>query len=344
MIRVQLCDIKSVEEDNDNEIHYFDAKESIRSSNKETNTNAGTSHEGNVTNSAKVFKSKGNEETQTASDAGFHQLPAVSAVEEKASDNKSSENNYLKQSRGKNIVPDTNDLTSEPEQENAPKMNLIKPEGGSDVDPFPELESILLGSPESSPKATNATVQEALHNLECLLENSLESIFSDDELQLQLHTSLECLKLQAYQEKVSPNVVKLVQKMKSTIENIFEDFAMTKKVVEDHINILQQKEKLVQLMRDAKKQQESKQKEKSQFEDEVKHLKEDSKKLDEKIRNLVEQKKSIELKETKLKESMERCEGEKKKVEDEAMNMITEIEELLLSIKNSKSSYAAALS
>ncbi|MCI49923.1 hypothetical protein A2U01_0071167, partial [Trifolium medium] len=36
------------------------------------------------------FKSKGNEETQTASDAGLHQLPAVSAVvEEKASDNKS---------------------------------------------------------------------------------------------------------------------------------------------------------------------------------------------------------------------------------------------------------------
>ncbi|MCH86133.1 TIR-NBS-LRR resistance protein, partial [Trifolium medium] len=59
---------------------------------------------------------------------------------------------------GKNIVPDTNNLINEQEQENAPRMNLSKPEGeegGSDVDPFAELESILSGSPESSPKATD---------------------------------------------------------------------------------------------------------------------------------------------------------------------------------------------
>jgi peptidoglycan hydrolase CwlO-like protein len=66
--------------------------------------------------------------------------------------------------------------------------------------------------------------------------------------------------------------------------------------------------------------------------------------VDEKIRILVEQKKSIELEKTKLKESMERCEGEKKNVEDEAKNMITESKELMSNIKNSKSSYAAALS
>ncbi|GAU33920.1 hypothetical protein TSUD_357190 [Trifolium subterraneum] len=336
---------QSVEEDNESESHIFNVNESIiRSSNKETNTNAGTTHEENVTNSAKVFKSTGNEERPTQSEARLH-LPVMPAVEENASGNRSSENNYdwqvnfdeTKNSEEKSniqggqiIVPDTNDLISEPEQEkeNAPKMNLSKPEGGSDVDPFAEIQSILFESPESSSKVTNAAVKEALHNLECLLENSLESILSDVELQRQLHTSLECIK-QASHEKVSPNVVKLVQKMTSTIDNIFKDFVMTEKVVADHINILQQKENLVLLMGDAKKQKESKQTEKSQFEDEVKHLKEEGKKLDEKIRNLVEQKESNELKEINLKESMERCEGEKKKVEEKAKNIITEIKELM---------------
>ncbi|MCI16666.1 TIR-NBS-LRR resistance protein, partial [Trifolium medium] len=195
------------------------------------------------------LKSKENEETQKESDAGLHLLPVVSAVVEvNASDKKSSENNYdwqdnfdeTKNSEEKRqiSVPDTNDLISEAEQEkeNAPIMNLSKPEGdqedGSDEDPFAELESILLESPETSPKATscftsNVAVSEALHNLEGLLENSLESIICDDELQQQLHASLESIK-QATHEKVSPNVVRLVQKMTSSIENLFKDFVMTK--------------------------------------------------------------------------------------------------------------------
>ncbi|KAI5393434.1 hypothetical protein KIW84_060531 [Lathyrus oleraceus] len=301
------------------------------------------------------------------SEAKFH-LPVTSTAEDNASDNIPVENNYDSQDNfdetknseekpniagGQITVPDTNDLISELEQkkENAPIMNLTEPESdqedGSDEDPFSELESILVGSPESSPKATcstnNDAVREALHNLECVLENSLESIISDVELQRQLHMSLDYIK-QASHENVSPNVVKLVQKMTSTIENLFKDFVRTKKVVEDHIDALKQKETLMQRVRDVKKQKESKQKEKSQLENEAKRLKEEGEKVDEEIRILVEQKKSIELEITKLKESMERCEGEKKKVKNEAKNMITESKELMLSIKNSKSSYAAALS
>jgi hypothetical protein len=52
---------------------------------------------------------------------------------------------------------------------------------------------------------------------------------------------LECIK-QATHEKVSPNVLNLVQKMTSSIENLLKDFVMTKNVVEDHFNALQQKE------------------------------------------------------------------------------------------------------
>ncbi|WJX86414.1 hypothetical protein P8452_68725 [Trifolium repens] len=55
-----------------------------------------------------------------------------------------------------------------------------KSEDGSDEDPFAELESILLGSPQFSPKVTcstsNVALSEAFHNLECLLEKPLESI------------------------------------------------------------------------------------------------------------------------------------------------------------------------
>jgi DNA repair exonuclease SbcCD ATPase subunit len=304
------------------------------------------------------FESKENEGRSTEFEAELR-LPVMSAVEGNTSDNKPSENNYdgqdnfdeTKQSEGKPniqggqvIVPDTTDPIS---KENSP-MDLSNFEDESDEDPFAELESILMGSPESSPKATCSTiddvaVRESLHNLECLLENSLESILCDIELQQQLHTSLECIK-QATHEKVYPNVVKLVQKMTSFIQNLSKNFVMTKNVVDDHINALQKREKLVQLMRDGKKQKKSMMKDKSQFEVEAKRLEEVTEKVDEKIRILVEQKKSIELEKTKLKESMERCEGEKKKLEDEAKNMISESKELMSSIKKSKTSYDAALS
>jgi len=304
------------------------------------------------------FESKEIEGRSTEFEAGLH-LPIMPAVEGSTSDNKSSENNYdgqdnfddTKQSEGKPniqggqvIVPDTTEPIS---KENSP-MDLCNFEDGSDEDPFAELESILMGSPESPPKITcsssdDVAVREALRNLECLLENSFESILCDVELQQQLHMSLECIK-QATHEKVSPNVVKLVQKMTSFIQNLSKNFVMTKNVVEDHINALQKREKLVQLMRDGKKQKKSMMKEKSQFEDEAKRLVEEGEKVEEKIRILVEQKKSIELEKTKLKESMERCEGEKKKLEDEAKNKITESKELMSSIKESKTSYDAALS
>ncbi|MCI01405.1 TIR-NBS-LRR resistance protein, partial [Trifolium medium] len=230
------------------------------------------------------LKSEENEETQKESNAGLQLLPVVS--EEKPNIQ-----------GGQIIVPDTNDPISEPEQEkeNAPIMNLSKFEGDqqdeSDEDLFAELESILLGSPETSPKATscstsNVAISEALRNLECLLENSLEYIICDDELQQQLHASMECIK-QATHENISPNVMKLVQKMTLSVENIFKDFVMNKSVVEDHINALQQQEKLIQKVRDAKKQKESTKKEKSQFEDEAKRLEEEGEKVDEKIRILV---------------------------------------------------------
>jgi DNA repair exonuclease SbcCD ATPase subunit len=309
------------------------------------------------------FNSTGNEGRSTESEAALH-LPLVLTVEGNDSDNKSSENYYGWQDNfdetknqdekpniqgGQITVPDINDLISEPEQEkeNEPIIDFSKHEDGSDDDLFAKLDSILLGSPDSSPKATSSTsdvaLREALHNLECLLENSLDLILNDVELQRQLHMSLECIK-QTSHEKVSPNVVKLVQKMTSSIENLFEDFVMTKTVVEDHNNSLQQKEKLMQRVTDVKKQKESKQKERSKFEDEAKRLEEESEKVDEKIRILVDQKKSIESEKTKLKESMERCQGENKKVDAEAKNLITESKELMAGIKNSKSSYAAALS
>jgi acyl carrier protein phosphodiesterase len=66
--------------------------------------------------------------------------------------------------------------------------------------------------------------------------------------------------------------VALVQKMTSSIGNLFKDFVMTKNVVEDHINTFQQREKLMQRVRDAKKQKESMKKEKSQFKDEAKRF------------------------------------------------------------------------
>ncbi|KAL5097502.1 hypothetical protein RYX36_001829, partial [Vicia faba] len=232
----------------------------LKVSKLQTKFSAASGSKKNAKNSTEVVKSKGNEGRQSEAEAKFH-LPVTSSVEDNASDNKPDNFDETKNSEGNpNIarqitVPDTNDLISEPGQrkENAPIMNLSEPVGGqedgSDDNPFSELESILLGSPESSTKATCSTnddaVREALHNLECRLENSLESIVSDVELQRQLLMSLEYIK-QASHENVSPNVVTLVQKMASSFENLFKDFGRTKKVVADHINALKQKEKLMQ--------------------------------------------------------------------------------------------------
>jgi hypothetical protein len=275
------------------------------------------------------LKSNGNEEaSQTECRAGLH-LQLVESV--------SRENNYHWHSN----FEETERLEEKPNEQ------FIAPEDGSDEDPFAELESILMGSSNSSPKTTCSTsdvaLSKALHNLECLLNKSLKSILYDEELRQQLHASLECIG-QASHEKVSPNVVKLVQKMTLSVKNLFEDFVMTEKVVEDHFNALQQREKIIQLVRDGKKQMESLQKEKVQFGDKAEHLEEEGEKVDEKIRILVEQKKNIQLEKTKLKESMERCEGEKKKVADEAKNMITETKELMSMINNSKPLYDIALS
>ncbi|KAL5072652.1 hypothetical protein RYX36_011636, partial [Vicia faba] len=251
-----------------------------RISKLQTKFSAASGSKKNAKNSTEVVKRKGNEGRQSEAEAKFH-LPVTSSVEDNASDNKPGENNYVWQDNfdetknsegnpnivGQITVPDTNDLISEPRQrkENAPIMNLSEPVGGqedgSDDNPFSELESILLGSPESSTKATCSTnydaVREALHNLECRLENSIESNVSDVELQRQLLMSLEYIK-QASHENVSPNVVMLVQKMASSFDNLFKDFGMTKKVTADHINALKQKEKLMQRVRDAKKQNERK--------------------------------------------------------------------------------------
>ncbi|XP_058737625.1 disease resistance protein RPV1-like isoform X2 [Vicia villosa] len=303
-----------VEEDSESENHIFNGEKSMESTSEETKSMI-------ICNGAplilvpKLFpqlKSRGNEAS-----AGLH----VQLVESVAG-----ENNF---------------------EETKQKGQVIVPENESDEDPFNELLNILMGSPNSSPKETCSTsdtaVSTALNNLEWLLKNSLKSILYDAELQQQLHVSLECIK-HASREKVSPNVVKLVQKMIPSIKNLFKDFVMIEKVVEDHINALQQKENKTRQVIDGMKQKKSKEKEKIQFEDEVKRLEEDGRRVDEKIQILVEQKKSIELEKTKLKERMKRCEGEKKELDDEAKNMITEAKELMSRIKNSEPLYAAALS
>jgi hypothetical protein len=84
---------------------------------------------------------------------------------------------------------------------------------------------------------------------------------------------LECIKQEpTHERKKNPKVVSLVQKMTSSIENLFKEFVMTSNVVEDHIDTLQQKEKLMQQLRDTKKQKASMKKEKSQFKLEAKCL------------------------------------------------------------------------
>ncbi|TKY64339.1 TMV resistance protein N isoform X1 [Spatholobus suberectus] len=233
----------------------------------------------------------------------------------------------------------------ENERENKGTDLCCKAEGedGSDEDPFAELDSILLRSPKFSSKATDVTIREALHNLDCLLENPLESILGDPELQQQLHIALECLE-EAPHEKVPPNVAKLVEGMASSIDDLFKDFASTQKAVEDHTSRLQQKEKLVQQVRDAKRQQELVNKEVSQCNFETERLGREDEKLDVKIRRFVEQKKSVELRKAKLKETLERSEGEKKKLKHEAKCKVTESKEMVLAIEKSKALYDAALS
>ena len=82
----------------------------------------------------------------------------------------------------------------------------------------------------------------------------------------------------------------------------------------------------------------------NQYKFQAESLHKEAEDLDEKIRLLVEQKKMVQMKQTKLKEALEECDGEKKKLRDEAKNWVAESKELMLTIKNSEVSYAAAIS
>lgn len=302
----------------------------------------------------------------TESVAGLH-LPVDSVNKEIVFKDKSSENDsdrpdnieeakHLEETQnlqGQQIIvhSDIHYLTvEEPYQEieNEP-ICLDKPKGQdeSDEDPLAELESILLGNQNSSPKAasstSNVSIREALHNLECLLEKSLENIFVDVQLQEQLQVSLQCIE-QASDENVSPSVMKLVKRMTSSIEEMFKNFALTQNVVKDHTSHLQQKEKLVQQMVDAKKQHILLREAMSQYKFDAERLDKEADELDEKIRLLVEQKETVKMKQKQLKAALEKCDGENKKLKDEAKNWVTESKELMLVIKSSESSYAAALS
>ncbi|KAK7274343.1 hypothetical protein RIF29_15428 [Crotalaria pallida] len=243
------------------------------------------------------FISKGNEGTQSECDAGL--LLAVGSV---------SKEKLL-------LVP------------------VQKPKGQYE-DPLAVLKSILLGSQKPSPKAAystrNVNIGQAFHDLECLLEMSLDNIFRDIQLQQQLQISLECIK-QASDENVSPSLMKLAKSMTSSIDETFENFSLTQKVVEDHTNRLRQKEKLLQQTTDAQKQRELLREKRNQYEVEAESIDKEAGKLDEE-------------KQTLLKEALEKCDGEVKKLEDEAMNCIAESKELVLAIMSYESSYIAALS
>lgn len=364
---VVMVELESAKEGNGSNNYFSGVEESVESTGKgiqQTTSRRGPKEKS--TKSKKVAKIKGNEGMPTESDVGLH-LPLVSVNEENASKNKSREINSknIKEARqseeienlhgGENIIIDSDiidlNVVEEPnhEKENKGMDIYCKAEGeaGSDQDPFAELDSILLRSPkflaQATPSTTDVDIMEALHTLHCLLENSLESILGDAELQQQLHVALKCIE-EASHEKVSPNVAKLVEDMISSIDDLFKDFALTQKVVEDHNSCLQQKEKLVQQVRDAKKQLELVDKEVSQCKFGTERLDKENEKLDEKLRCFVEQKKSVELKKVKLKETLERCEGEKKKLKHEAKIKVTEGKEIMFEIEKSKGLYDAALS
>ncbi|CAJ1950914.1 unnamed protein product [Sphenostylis stenocarpa] len=338
---------------------------------KETQSTAKRHPKEESTESTQVDKIRLSERKRTESDVGLHQ-PTVSVNESNASkeDNSSEINcdwpdtniqevNYSEANEylhaGEILVHhDIHDVNvaeepnHENERENRGTDHCFRAEGedGSDEDPFAELDSILLRSPKSSAKATSTTdvaVSEALHNLNFLLENSLDCILGDTELQQELLTTLEFIK-EASQEKVSPNVAKLVEGITSSIDYLFKDFPSTQNVVEAHTSHLLQKQKLVQQVRDAKKQKELLNKEMRQYRFETERLGKKAEKLDEMIQLFTEQKKSVELKRAKLKETLEKCEGEKKKLKQEAKNKVTESKEIMLVIENSKASYDAALS
>ncbi|KAK7274346.1 hypothetical protein RIF29_15431 [Crotalaria pallida] len=167
---------------------------------------------GRSTTSTSIVESNGNEGMSTEPSAGLH-LPVDSVNKENCLKDKSgendtdqldnieeAENSERKQNlQGQQIIVHSyiHDLiVEEPnhEKENV-AVGLEKPKGQYE-DPLAELESILLGSQKPFPKAacsaSNVNIREAFHNLECLLEKSLDNIFGDIQLQQQLQLSLEC--------------------------------------------------------------------------------------------------------------------------------------------------------
>ncbi|KAL4286154.1 TMV resistance protein N-like [Arachis ipaensis] len=348
--------------------HFSDVEERMESNCKKIKNGDRKGLEENNSKSTKAVKSKGNEGRPIDFDAGLDLLVnSDSASEEYAPEDMPLQNFYDQPNtiEGSNhykenpmllkrqllVHPDINDLTVEkPNQERKKeRMGLDKPkvEGESDEDPLAELESILLGRQKSLLKpacsASDVAIREALQNLECILEKSLENILGDIELQHKLQISLQCIE-EASDEEVSPSITKLVKSMTSSVEDLIKSFAWTQKVVEDHTSRLEQKEKLVQKMLDARKQQELVKERMKQYKIQAESVEREVEDLDEQIRFLVGQRKIIQMKRTKLNKDLEECDGKRRKLTDEAKDWVTESKELMLTINNSEASYASAIS
>ncbi|RDX89025.1 hypothetical protein CR513_29300, partial [Mucuna pruriens] len=214
---------------------------------------------------------------------------------------------------------------------------LLEPE----LDPIAELDSILSESYNMSPMSTHSAfvseievqglnVTAILEKLETLLETSLETISSDDEVKQQFHQVLD--QLVQFEDQVPLRLHAVIYKLKSFIDDVDIRYMTAQKTIQDYDQLLQSMSLLSKHLESAKARQDQINSEVSQDKTQFIKINSEIVELEHKLRALV-------VTRDKLKRALDYCDVENNKLKTQ----VPECKTITTALKESETSYKMAL-
>lgn len=214
-----------------------------------------------------------------------------------------------------------------------------------DWDPLAELESILSDSYNMSPISTHSAsiseievqgpnVAAILGKLETLLETSLETLSSDDEVKQQFHQVLD--QLVQFEDQVPVKIRPVINKFKTFIESVDVRFVTAQKIIQDYDQLLQSRSLLSKQLESAKVQQDQINSKVSQGKIQFEKISSEIVELEQKLCTLV-------VTRDKLKRALDSCDAENNKLKTQVAQWVPQCKSIITALKESETSYKVAI-
>ncbi|KAK7407269.1 hypothetical protein VNO78_09029 [Psophocarpus tetragonolobus] len=213
-----------------------------------------------------------------------------------------------------------------------------------DWDLFAEIESMLRDNYEIFPMSTlSATVSETevegpnvaaiLEKLETLLETSLETLSSDDEVKQQVHQVLD--QLVQFEDQVPVGLHPVINNLKTFIEGVDVRFVTTQKTIKDYDQLLQSRSLLSKQLESAKTRQEEINSKVSEGKSQFEKINSEIFELEHKLCTLVTDRE-------KLKRTIDNYCVENNKLKNEVAKWLPKSKTITTALRESKTSYKVA--